>query len=326
MTPWFALAAQAILAAASLHLVWWHVLPGLARTADARLIVDVWMPVAMAVPLVFVAMTIESDVKGIGWTPLAGPIAVAIASAGFALLAARGEFDALGDDVLRDGSADAPIWPHRARVACASLLAGVVLLMLGAAHTMTIWIGQAAFAVAALLLWVNTPDEPAGSRAVSPTEMKLRAASMAAVFLALGAGAAVFWVDRAHLPLASCVVLAHAIAVAGMSGFAVAPGMASRLGLWTASIGVLATLGVLSLRTLLPRAVEALTADYIEPRPPDIAYGFGAYAFEATALIVLVPAVFAVARLNRAVQRVLGAVLLIATGAIIAWRLLAVSQ
>ena len=43
-------------------------------------------------------------------------------------------------------------------LACAG--SACLLLLLGAAHDLTIWIGQCVFAIAAVLVWINTPDVP----------------------------------------------------------------------------------------------------------------------------------------------------------------------
>jgi hypothetical protein len=320
MTSWFMLGLQAMLAAAALHLVRWYVLPGLVRARQPQIIVDVWLPVAMAAPFVLAALRLGADVKGIGWTALGGPIVIAMLGAGFAMIAAHGRFDPFGERTLLHEE-DAPaLWPLPARIVGAALIAGLVLLMLGAAHMMTVWIGQAAFALAAIVLWINTPDDLPGSERPSQHETLAGWATIGVVLLAAGQAVASLWIAPEHVAYSALIMLAHAGVIVAMSAFIAGPGIASRLGLWAASVGVLASLGILSLTHVLPRAIHAWTAEYIDPQPPQVAYGFGAYAFEATALLVLAPAMIALARLERTLQIIAGIAILLAALALVAWR------
>lgn len=308
----------------SLHIVRWHVLPRLVHAGQPQIIVDVWLPVALVMPMIFAVSSIRADARD-GWAAFGGPILCAILAAALAMIARSGRSSAFGEgSLLHEEDATGTLWPLRVRLLGAAMLSGLVLLMLGAAHTLSIWIGQAAFAIIAVLLWINTPDDapPAGDER-DGVGAGLGIAMMSIVVLAIAQGASSLGVEAQQTELSSALMIAHAAAALGMTAFLVSPGIAVRIGLWAASVGVLGSLGVLSLMYVLPRAASAAMslAEGYEPVPQQIAYGFGAFAFEATALLVLAPAMLVLLQIESVLRRAIGWLFVLGAMVLIAYRM-----
>jgi hypothetical protein len=178
--------------------------------------------------------------------------------------------------------------------------------------------------MAAILLWINTPEHsPHGGRGANPDGSSVGFAMFSVVILAAAQGLVALRADPAHQSLSSAIMLLHGAAAIGMSAFLVGPGIAVRVGVWSASIGVFASLGMLSFAQVLPRAVRGLFNSEIEPAPQSIAYGFGAYALEAIVLLTVAPAMIALARCEHAIQRVAGIAIFLGIAVVAVLRLMA---
>jgi len=106
-----------------------------------------------------------------------------------------------------------------------------------------------------------------------------------------------------------------------MSSAVVAGGqVAIRVGGWAATYGVLFALGIMSLIRMIPAAIQVLVGPELVATGP-IANGFGVYAPEACALVLLAGAGWVAGDLPVRLQRGLGGLLLVLCALLAAWRL-----
>lgn len=343
MHGWLWLLAQAVAAIIMIIALWRLALPALGRLTEPALLLDVWLPVTLVAPLLtFSLLAIHRDhagqdagatdavagsVVGIGWVSLGGPILLAALIVGAALIQSNRHANLEpSEETVRKAASNVAPWilrDWRPRAALAAVLAGLVILLLGAAHVLTMWIGNCAFALAAVLLWINTPDESddvAPGEVNNPELQRMGFGMVAAVFAAIGQAVMVVPAGEVE-PVSSMTIATVSAVVAGVLVVrAAGDANAIRVGLWTGGLGILFALGVLSLGVLLPRAILAIRLD-ADPGPPVVAHGFGVYAFEAVILIAL-PAAMLVLRMHRSQRMCCGIGLLGVTGLVAAWRVL----
>jgi hypothetical protein len=297
---------QAVLAVIALRLLNWRVFPQLRFARHPELVVDVWIPLAMVLPMVFLAGHVDSTVRGIGWVPIGGPICAGILVMGAAMVASRGR-----------GQIASPGW---ATLICWAA-AGLVLLMLGAAHDLTIWTGQCAFALAAVLLWMNTPvvgHAPGGAA----TEHSTSAGGwwLALVLLcAIGQGVAGLLITGRGSAASAAMMVIYAGAAGAGTAVLAGPGWAMRIGGWAAAVGMLLGIGLISLLELMPQALAVALVPQAGVRA-QVAHGFGAYALEAALLLMAPVAVVAAIRLPRRPAALIGVGILVIGAAIATWR------
>ncbi|MDY7110239.1 MAG: hypothetical protein SYC29_16540 [Planctomycetota bacterium] len=304
------LVVQAALAVVALHLLNRRVFPHMRVARQPELVADVWAPLAMVLPLLFLAGRVEATVRGVGWAPIGGPICVGALALGAALITGRGEAQA-----DRPGGAALLCWAG----------AGLVLLMLGAAHDLSIWTGQCIFALAAVLLWLNTPalaHPGSGGAAHRPLGGEL---SMAFVLLcAIGQGMTGLVIGDRGLPISAAMMVAYAGAVGAGAAVIAGPGWAMRIGGWAAAIGMLLGIGLISLLRLLPQAIAVTLYPHAAVRP-EVAHSFGAYALEAILLLLAPAAAAGALRLPRPPVAWLGAAILLAGALVATWRVASLS-
>jgi hypothetical protein len=292
------LVVQAVCAIVGVETLRRCVYPAL-RGIDAgapSVVLDVWVPLVIVGPLLFVIGRLDANVVGAGWTPVGGPVCVGLVGLGMA---------------LRTG--DAPRAGAWALGAAAG--AGLLLLLLGAAHDLSIWTGQVTFALAAVVLWMNTPVPGHATGAETP---RVAAGVLIALVCAVGQGVcAVLVPERAAGASIGLLFLAGgaaAFAARGAGGAA-----AARIAIWTAGLGPLLAIGFISLVRLAPMSARIVMGEEVEVTPL-IAHGFGAYAFEAVMLMVMPAVVVVAGRLDGTGRRRLGLLLALAAVAVAAWR------
>lgn len=302
MMAWVIVLVQAALAVAAIVCCGRLVLPAMNRLRHPALVLNVWLPVALILPLMFLAVGVEGSVRGVGWFPVGAPTAIGLAGFCVAML-------------LRGDGAQGETRPT-VQLTLAVVLAGVILLLLGAAHVMTIWVGQFTFAIGAVLLWINTPDEDAALRHAPPSVIQMRAGWGMLIVLgcAAGQGVAAILLWREHAAWSGGIMLVTAFAMLTSAARLIGSADTVRIALWAAALGVFFGLGMLSLIHLPRRMLLAIIGE-LEPRQGAIAYGFGAYAFEATAMLVLAGLVWLGAGGDAALRRLLGVLAL--TGLVI---------
>lgn len=287
-----------------------RVFPFIADLQEPESILDVWAPLAMVIPMMFFVGRVNVSVRGVGWIPLGGPATCGLIALGASMAACT----RLSSDLDWRNN-----WTWRLRCACTGT--GVLLLMLGAAHNLTLWIGQCAFAIGALLMWMNSPELRAEARSGMSTEQARAGVGMTVAMLgAIGQGAAALLAPREFAPISGALMIAGAAAVSAAAARSAGPGAAARIGGWAATYGVLLSLGLLSVMRLVPHAIETIR-DNRTTMIKNVASGFGAYGFEAMVMILLTAMVAAIMRWPRLNRRRLGAALIIAGAVLAAWRL-----
>jgi hypothetical protein len=293
---------QAALAVTGLGLLNRKVFPALRAARQPELIADVWAPLAVVLPMLFLAGRVDMTVRGVGWVPVGGPVCAGVLALGAATLAARG--------ASRDSGVD-----YRALACWAG--SGLVLLMLGAAHDLTVWTGQCAFALAAVLLWMNTPP---ASHSAGPAPVGRPTAAgpwMGAVFLcAIGQGVAGLLLTGSASAISAAMMVGYAAAAGAGAAALGGPGWAVRIGGWSAAIGMLLGVGLISLLRLAPQALAV--AVFPQARVSvEVAHSFGAYALEGMLLLLLPAGAMAAVRLPQRPRRLFGAAIIV-LGAVVA--------
>jgi len=316
MFPWLMIGIQILAAAAALHMLRWHVYPVLGTVRHGELIVDVWLPLAIVIPLMFLIGGIDGKFSEAGWPAVAGPVFCGAGALAIAAIIGRGGIGVFGEELV-DG--DAIGWRLAPRLTVAALIAGLVLLLLAAAHVMSMWVGHCAFAIAAVLLWINTPESGGDASSGGALQMKSGFGMLVVMVCAFAQGFAGRLVGEADRWLVVVTMLAYAAGALMLAARLTTAGLCARLGAWSAIFGVLFALGVASLIALVPRVLATVADVELPPHSMQIAAGFGAFAPEATILLVLVPAAAGLFRLPRILQRVVGVLLLAAVAARLAW-------
>jgi hypothetical protein len=310
MKPMVLLAVQALFAAFGLRQLFRNVFPETRRLTHPSLIVDVWGPLIVIGPMLFLTGQIGEHVAGPGWLAIGGPLIVAIIGAGMSLVrqSVIHEPAARGDSVL-------------IRACIAGACASALLLLLGAAHDQTLWMGQCAFAVGAVLLWINTPTEALKSRASEgPGDARAGLGLTAAAACGVVQGIVMLnTIGNARLAGAAIAVVYTVIAL-GAAVRVIGPAEGARMSLWCAAFGVFFSLGLISLSRMMPEALRALRTGESEP-VRRVACGFGALALEATALM-LACAILAVAtRLGGRGATAIGLLMAMAATTLLVWRI-----
>lgn len=307
MVEWsgiIALVAQALCAAAVVDQLRRNVFPALHQLNAPSLITDVWAPLAIVMPMVFFLYRATSgSVAGIAWMGVGAPVAVATAGLGGALIVKRWEHAAFN-------STSIAMWTG----------SGLTLLLLGAAHDLTMWMGQFALALAAVLLWVNTPDE--SDDLTNPGAMQLRAGwgLMLAVLAAGAQGAASMFVPAEWTMISGGIVVASSVMSLAAAARLAGAEAATRISGWAMSYGILLALGVLSLLRLVPAAYAAAHNEFVTP-VRRVAFGFGTYWLEGTIAMSFALAAVGLMRAPTAVRRIIGFGLIVAAAVLAAWRL-----
>jgi hypothetical protein len=296
------LAGLAICIIASAVLWMQRVLPALATFDEPEVYLDVWLPVALALPFTCLALITPTSVVGIGWAPVAAPIVLAAFIVPAVLLVGSGTHAEADPDRHRESSRLA--WARTA-----ALGTGLVLLLLSASHTLTVWVGQCLFAGAATLMWINVPpgdpqprgagrSNEVGGSAEEPDDgpglstMGLLLLGFIAGGLAALLDPAWRWIGLSGLCLVPAVVLARAVVLLPRE-------RALRLALWTATLGPLIGIGILSAIRLVPQSIAIIASPMTTPADGRIATGFGGHVPEAVLLILLAALVGQLSRVRR---------------------------
>jgi hypothetical protein len=184
--------------------------------------------------------------------------------------------------------------------------------------------GQTAFAIAAMLLWMNTPDLSTARlpQSVPPEHARAGTGMTIALACAIGQGATAMMVETEYAPISGALMIAAAAMSLAVAATLAGTSAAIRVGAWAATYGVLLAFGAMSLARLLPAALHMLREGEAAPINR-IASGFGAYAIEALALLGLAGLIAAQPHIHSPLRRTLGMVLIIVAAALAAWRLAA---
>jgi len=265
-----------------------------AETVELALTGDVWIPLALCLPLILLAPVGGASVAGIGWASSGAPIMVGwmVAAAAMATVD-RGGGLVRGGDALLSRASFLVLWA----------LGGVMLLLLGAAHELTLLTGQIMFALGAVLLWLLSAA-PGASGVGGEGRSAVRAALGLLGALVCSAACAAFGVRAASFGAvqpALIVACAPGMFVAAPLALYAGRGRTIRIGGFTALIGLWLGLGALSLSRLLPRAM-AVRGDGAEAVGTGVAVGFGRYAFEGVLLLLLVGVALLSGRVPRPVR------------------------
>jgi hypothetical protein len=255
---------QCVLGAAMYAGFRWMVRPNLIDVVFTRLALDVWCPVALAAPLIGLASRVTGSVEGPGHAAVSTPILISISAVAM---------------TLWTGALSHQVWRIN------GTLFGVAgfILLLGAAHDLNLWSGQAAFAIGAVILWMVTPG-PADLSTSDAAADSARASIGLLVMMLAGTGQAVLtWFAMPEAwTLAWIVPL-----VTGVAACASLRGVTSirntvRLGTGVGMYGALFGIGAMAMTAMVRRLAGDPTAAVDGTA---MAFGFGVIAPEATAML-----------------------------------------
>ncbi len=299
------LLAQAACALLGLGVLGLRVLPALAAGGNpgGSVLPDVWVPLAIVGPMLVLTGAIGDSVEGIGWIPIAAPVCVGLVGVGAALAWSAGA---------------RPLEPP-ARMLATAAGAGVVFLLLGAVDELAIWTGQCVFALAIVVLWINTPYRGAVSGAPGGRGAP-GAWSVLALLLAAGQGVCCLLAGDGAGPAGGAILVAYAGAATVLAAHRAGPDPAVRIAVWSAALGTLLGIGTLSFMHLAPRSF-AIAIGQGTDVTMYVAHGFGAYAVEGLFLTLLPAVALGGRRLRGGPRRALGLTVVAAAAALALWRL-----
>lgn len=307
MIPILSIVVQAALAIIGARLMLFRVLPHLSRIRHPSLVTDIWGPITLALPMLIMIGRLDGDVRGIGWVPIGGPMWCALIALGLALFAGG----------PRDEASQASPNPRTLMIWVSMAL---IYLLLSGAHILTVWTGQAMFAMGAVMMWLNTPDTSENPHSTDKVESHAGSGMTFALLCAIGQGIAAYIAGIEWAGISGALMLAHVTIV--LAGAARIAGMQAtvRLGGWTATYGLLFSLGLASLLFMLPTILGVFSSGD-STISVHVARGFGLFSFEAVGLLILGPAALLFTHLADGRRRLLGGAVLLAAACLAAWRL-----
>lgn len=317
---WMMLTAQAALAAITVDQLRRRVFGSQRTATQSVIVVDVWGPVIVCLPMLgFVGQTQES-VRGIGWMTVGAPVAAGVLALGAAIIVS---FDRTATSIAnRNGASSVPNWLGGLPIRSASAwtFAGIALVLLASAHHMSLWVGQCTFALAAALLWWNSPDDDELSDSQEPADREMNSGLMIALLAAVVHSVVVFKMPGEFVRISGGVVMLTAAMIIAAAARLAGPMACIGIGGWAATYGFLLGCGALSLEKLMPQAIRVVQLGEAAP-VGRIAHGYGAYALEGLLLASLAGFWTIVHRLPQSVARIIGVVVLVFAAVLAAWRL-----
>ncbi len=338
------LVIQVLIALGMVRLLARRIVPALGALRQPELVLDVWLPLTFVLPVIILAPGIEGSLRGggglvgevnelapawLGWSAGGAPVVIGMLIIATGWIAGRPGIGPFGEEVAEGDSIG---WRLGPRILTVAVATGVLLLLLAAADVLSLWVGQMAFALAAVLLWINTPehdqdrvqDRDQGRDQRAKVTREQAAAGFAMMVTVLGsAGVGLLgrfggeWTGFTAIVLAATFAVVAAVLMARRWG----GGLCMRAGLWAAGIGTLLGVGALSLGFLVPRSLMAIFGQASDPQPLLITFGMGTLAFEAVLLIVISMVVGAWRQLPETLQRLAGGGLLVVAMAFLILRL-----
>lgn len=310
MLCWVMLFVQAALAVVGLQLLRNGARAATRAGGDPNLIINVFAPLALVGPMVLLVARIDGSVHGLGWIPIGGPVAC-------------GTF-ALACTLIVGNQFDQKIAALRPLLLATWVSAGVVMLLVAATHELTLSVGHCAFTLAAVILWLNTPQgAPAGSGSAKASGSGTLWPALA-LACSLGQGVAALMIDPSLAGYSGALMVTYAAMGAAIFACVCGTTAALSVGGWASVYGVLFAMGIMSLRQLIPMMVQTVAGGNTAALK-HVAYGFGAYAPEAALMLALGAGATSTGWMGRRLQRIGGVTLLVVAAVWCAWRLSAAS-
>jgi len=294
---------------------------------------DLGLPLIVALPVAAAMLRSEAPLGHIELATVSAPVGVGALGVGACFLFIP----------TRIGGVRAIGGAHVA-VVCAT---GAVLLLLAMLDRLILGVGQTVFAAAVILVWRNVPEDRerrpslsgqrakahlftchAETEASAPTGFDDRGTGFLLLLTTLAHTAALGWQFGPVRPIALSLAILTAcilILIAQASFRAFGPPVALRTAMWTASFGVLFSIGFLSLSRVTGAMIamgESDTSEGLVTIAHSVASGFAPLGSEAVILAGL-PLLTVAARIaDPRWQRIFSAALMACAVALLAWRLL----
>ena len=306
MASWVLLFVQAALAVVGLRFLRRGVQRLTSGAHDLTLMITVVAPLVLVGPMVLLIGWIDNSVHELGWVPIGGPVACGV----FALACA----------LIVGAQLHQRIAPPRPLLLGTWLSTGIVLLLIASIHELTLAVGQVAFALAAVLLWWNSPQTVQEGFAQTKFSPLGNPELAAALTCSAAQGIVALMIDPSLEAFSGALMITHAAMGMAIVACICGSNAAISVGGWANVYGVLFVLGLMSLKQLIPMTVRTVTGGDTAVLKR-VAYGFGAYALEAALMLAIAAGAASVGRLKPPLERIGGVILLIVAAAWCAWRL-----
>ncbi len=306
MLSWIMLLVQATLAVIGLELLR-NAIRSTGKAGSPKCIsLDVVLPIAIVIPLALQATRVEDSVSGFGWIAIGGPVVCGLVAAGCSLI--------VGKSIEKQGD------PIRAFSLIVWLASGVVLLLLAAAYELTIPIGQCVFAIATILLWLNTPIDQAPNETSDNDQENNNGGYGWVLGLSVAQAVVALFVETDLARTSSAIMIVYAIMALAIIASLGGPLRVMRVGGWVACYGVLFAIGFMTLMQLVPMA-RAVYISGDGDKFMHVATDFGIFAPEAVVLIALAGFSLLLRRLTDASVQIWGAAVVTIAIAWFVWKL-----
>lgn len=296
------IAIQVLCAAAAGALLVARLLRSVRSSGDVSFVSDVGLALLVTVPLVASAAQVRGELATSGWFAFGGPIIVGAVAVAIAAMGGLATYRPPGGALMR--------WT------CAAVATGLVLVLLAALNELPPLVGQSGLVIAAVLMWINTPDDR--------TEAGKHAQPLAVYWAAVGLlvllqAVAVYLAGTDAAAISGVVSLAWALAALAMIGWICGAVAVLRAGGWSAVYGPLLSMSLISVPVVASALNEAVKTGYAVPITR-VATGTAGIALEAVALIALPIVVLTLVRAGREMGRLAGVAILVGVAAIVLYR------
>ena len=267
---------------------------------------DVILPIAIVLPLALQATRVEASVSGIGWISIGGPVVCGLIAVGCSFIVGKSIKDQNG--------------PLSAFSIMMWLASGAVLLLLAATNELTIPVGQCVFAIAAIVLWLNTPTDKLLNQS-SDSDQEMSSDSFSWVLgLAVAQSVVALLIDKDLARISSTIMMVYAFMAMAIIASLCGPLSVLRVGGWVACYGVFFAIGFMTLMQLVPMARVVFDSGDGE-KYIHVAKDFGIFAPEAVMLIALAGFAMLQKRLSDISGMIWGGVVLVIAIAWCVWKL-----
>ena len=306
MLSWTLLLVQATLAVVGLELLRKAFRSTLKDDTSKSITLDVILPIAIVLPLALQATRVEASVSGIGWISIGGPVVCGLIAVGCSFIVGKSIKDQNGP--LSEFSII--VW----------LASGVVLLLLAAVNELTIPVGQCVFAIAAIVLWLNTPTDKSLNQS-SDSDQEMSSDSFSWVLgLAVAQSVVALLIDKDLARISSTIMMVYAFMAMAIIASLCGPLSVLRVGGWVACYGVFFAIGFMTLMQLVPMARVVFNSGDGE-KYIHVAKDFGIFAPEAVMLIAFAGLAMLQKRLSDISGMIWGGVVLVIAIAWCVWKL-----
>lgn len=280
---------------------------------ERQRVFDVWLPLALAAPAAAVSVNTSFGARTTGSVGITIPVAAGLVAAGIGLYR-------VGSHALQPNDLG-----RVTRAIAATAMTGLLLLLLAAVYRLSIAVGQIAFAIWAVLLWMNAPPERSSGPAAIPVSVANRLALGSLSIVAIAACQSVLagLVSPGALPVVGGLCALQAVFALALTFGSAGSAAVIRTGLWTAIFGVLLAVGLSSLSTLVRASPPLREREANLALQYGLGTGYGVFAIEAVLLVGLAATLLGSGGWREWARQAVAVAFILGAAWLIGWRLAA---